>query len=365
MSDVRQGRPSCSALDRLKACPGSLEWSNRVDPVPPEPWTTSGEKVHDVLALKTDRSTLTDDEAYVADRCDSLAWDFLGSRGITQDHPIVRDVERLWLTDARGNRILSGMADVYLTHVRDGHTTAIILDYKTGRLEVEPAPTNLQLRGLVACAAANEFLSGVEVAVIQPWSSPQLHSCFYSGPDIDAATAEVTDIAHTAIDDLGRTLNVGDHCKYCAAKGKCPATQQVVTTMAAIAKYSWGVMSPEATVAMYHTCGLAVDISEAFRADVKRRMIAGERFPGLRLKPGTWKTKILSIERLFNRMLSHYPKMLAAAFTAACSMTKGNMEELVKEESGLRGKALEEQCKLLLEDNSEAKQSAPTIERDE
>jgi hypothetical protein len=64
-------------------------------------------------------------------------------------------------------------------------------------------------------------------------------------------------------------------------------------------------------------------------------------------------------------MLSHYPKMLAAAFTAACSMTKGNMEELVKEESGLRGKALEEQCKLLLEDNSEAKQSAPTIERDE
>lgn len=335
-------------------------------PLPPEPWTTSGNKIHDVLALKADRSILTDDEAYTSDRCDSLAWDFLTSRGISQDHPIVRDVQRFWLTDIRGNRILSGMADVYLTHERNERqgTTAIILDYKTGRLEVEPAPTNLQLRGLVACAAANEFLAGVEVAVIQPWSSPQIHSCFYSSADIDAATAEVTAIAQTAIDDLGRTLKAGDHCHYCPAKGKCPATQAVVTQTAAIAKHSWGVMSPEATVAMYHTCGLAVDIAEAFRADVKRRLISGEVLPGLRLKPGVWRTKILNVERLFNRMLSHYPKLSASKFTLACDMTKTNFKELVKEESGLRGKALDEHCEMLLEDNSESKQSAPTIENE-
>lgn len=357
-TDERAGLPSASSFERLAACPGSFWWSKQA-PAPEESEdAASGTRIHAYLAGEITADKLSEEEMHTATACDSLAWEFLQSRGFAPDSPVKRE-ERFWMIPD-DKPLFSGKADLF---ARKG-PFGVVIDYKTGRGDVAAAPENLQLRALVACVAADEFLGSVEVAIVQPWSSPRVTVAYYGPKEIELATAEIVRIARRAIEDGGKTTVAGDHCRYCPAKGLCQATKAAVQTMAVTTadRGTRELMSPAEKLAFWKACNLAIEIAESFKAHVKRELEKDpESIPGLTLKPGAVRTKVTSVSELYARMLARFG-VSAQAFASACSITKTDLKALVKEQTGKKGAELDAVLGELVSGIVEEKRTAPSVE---
>ena len=78
--------------------------------------------------------------------------------------------------------MITGQADVI---ARSGNR-AIVIDYKTGRGETQPADSNAQLRGLAVLVALwyrskGITLDSVRVAIVAPWQGPPTVADFDAG----------------------------------------------------------------------------------------------------------------------------------------------------------------------------------------
>lgn len=358
--DEREGLPSCSALERLHACPGSWHWSKTVPQPQESDDATSGTRIHNALAKLPLDAPLSDEEERVFERCEELRDKLLAERGL--NHAAAHLERRLWLTDGKGQRVLSGKADLA---VFPG-SRAFVLDYKTGRNPVPVAKDNLQLRGLIACAACEELFVDGEVAIVQPWANPPVTVCHYTEADVNQGIEQSVAIARGAILDEGRTLAVGDHCKYCPAKGLCPATRAEVERMAVpvAGRAEREVMTPAEKLAFWRACNRAVEIAESFRAHVKRELEENpQAIPGLHLKPGAVRTKVTDVAKVFSALHARY-SLDGPTFAAACSITKTDLKALAKSVSGKKGKELDALVEDVTAGAVEEKQSAPSVEED-
>lgn len=358
-SDERAGLPSASNFERLAACPGSWWWAKQAPEAEETEDAATGTRIHAYLAGEITADKLTEEEIHTATACDSAAWEFLRSRGLTPEDPIHKE-RRFWFEDLSASRIFSGKADLF---ARKGAMAAII-DYKTGRGDVAPAPENLQLRALVACVACEEFLSSVEVAIVQPWASPRVTVAIYDGFAIGRAIAEALEIVRRATTDEGKTTVAGEHCKYCPAKGLCPATKAAVQTMAVTTtdRGARELMSPADKLAFWKACNLAIEIAESFKSHVKRALEEDPGcIPGLTLKPGAVRTKVTDVSTLFQRMNQRFG-VPGDAFANACSITKTDLKELTRSATGKKGKELDATVAELCEGIVEEKQTAPSVE---
>lgn len=358
-TDERAGLPSASNFERLAACPGSWWWSKQA----PEPEETEdaliGTRIHAYLAGEITADKLSEEEIHTATACDSLAWEFLRSRGFTQEDPVHKE-RRFWF-DGDAGRIFSGKVDGLFA--RKGGKAAIV-DYKTGRGDVAPAPENLQLRALVACVACEEFLSSVEVVIVQPWASPRVTVATYDAMAIDRATGEALEIVRRATTDEGKTTVAGDHCKYCPAKGLCPATKAAVQTMAVTTadRGAREMMSPADKLAFWKACNLAIEIAESFKGHVKRALEEDPTcIPGLTLKPGAVRTKVTDVSALYGRMFTRFG-LTAEVFARACSITKTALKDLLRDQVGKKGKELDATLAELVDGLVEEKQTSPSVE---
>lgn len=356
--DERGGLPSASSFERLATCPGSFWWSKQ-SPAPKETEdAASGTRIHAYLAGEITAYKLTEEEMHTATACDSLACEFLQSRGFAPDSPVKRE-ERFWMIPD-DKPLFSGKADLF---ARKG-PFGVVIDYKTGRGDVAAAPENLQLRALVACVAADEFLGSVEVVIVQPWASPRVSVAYYGPKEIDLATAESVGIARRAIEDGGKTTTAGDHCKYCPAKGLCPATKAAVQTMAVTIadRARRELMSPAEKLAFWRACNLAIEIAESFKAHVKRELEKDPAsIPGLTLKPGAVRTKVTDVSALYDRLATRFV-VSGQDFAKACSITKTDLKSLVKEQTGKKGAELDAVLGELVNGIVEEKQTAPSVE---
>lgn len=356
--DERGGLPSASSFERVAACPGSFWWSKQ-SPAPEDTKdAASGTRIHAYLAGEITADKLSEEEMHTATACDSLAWEFLKSRGFTPDSPIKRE-QRFWMIPDY-KPLCSGKADLF---ARKG-PFGVVIDYKTGRNEVTTATGNLQLRALVACVAADDFLGSVEAVIVQPWASPRVTVAYYGPKEIELATAEIVRIARSAIEDEGKTTVAGDHCKYCPAKGLCPATRVAVQTLAVTVadRSQRELMSPAEKLQFWKACNLAIEIAESFKAHVKRELENDPRsIPGLTLKPGAVRTKVTDVSELYSRMWTRFATS-AQVFASACSITKTDLKSLVKEQTGKKGAELDAVLGELVNGIVEEKQTAPSVE---
>jgi len=357
-NDERGGLPSASSFERLAACPGSFWWAKQAPEPEESEDAATGTRIHAYLAGEITADKLSEEEMHTATACDSLACEFLQSRGFAPESPVKRE-ERFWFQDD-GNNLFSGKADLF---ARKG-PFGVVIDYKTGRGDVAPAPENLQLRALVACVASEEFLATVEVVIVQPWASPRVTVATYDGVAIERATEESVRIARRAIEDGGKTTTAGDHCRYCPAKGLCPATRAAVQTLAVTVadRAQRELMSPAEKLAFWKACNLAIEIAESFKANVKRELEKDpSSIPGLTLKPGAVRTKVTDVSALYSRMWTRF-QTSAEAFASACSITKTDLKALVREQTGKKGAELDAVLGELVSGIVEEKQTAPSVE---
>jgi len=227
--DPRLGYPSCSSLGRVMACPASVarereavkHQRKRKD----DGSALSGTKIHAVLAGELDQSELGIWESVVADQCRELETELRAELGMADGTPGLMKFfgSRMWLhAPDEGTRTnLSGEVDVLYTLESAG--TALIIDYKTGRVEVEAAADNWQMAGYAVVAFGTKAglprnLKTIYVAVIQPQATKKTTLAKY----------EISEIRQL-VDRVERQLELaehpsaiavpGYHCTYCQAMG--------------------------------------------------------------------------------------------------------------------------------------------------
>jgi hypothetical protein len=149
------------------------------------------------------------------------AWD--------SDPVLIGREHRLWFR--RGlNPVSTGRYD-YAYRSRDSNRV-LIVDDKTGRLEVSPAEVNDQLRELAAVFYQNA-LGGVEeitVAVCQPWVSRTPSVAVFDRLEAEFAILQLQkNLAQVAEPYAIRTP--GPHCKYCPAAAHCEENRTLVNSV--------------------------------------------------------------------------------------------------------------------------------------
>jgi hypothetical protein len=362
MTDEREGKPSASNFDRYAACPGSWELSKHAPPQVEEEWTKDGTIVHDLLA-GIDRPDATEEHKETAEKCKAIEDEARKTIGV----PPIADEwrERRWWDPG----MFSGKADLTVGWKDDNGFHLWIHDHKTGRADVDPAPTNHQLRALVAASADDEVEFYVSVG--GPHQSKRLSIARYDKAAIQQAKEESAAIVErlTTHKDEFRT---GDHCRYCPAKPICPTIQglavmapQILSgasavptkeTMAEVAQS----LSNERLATLMEGYKVREWANEAIFAEMRRRLTAGEVIPGWILEPGEVRESIVDTPGLYGRMQTF---VQPDEFCRAAKFSKESVKKLAREKLGLKGKALDAKVKELVDGLTLAKECKPSVVR--
>jgi hypothetical protein len=236
---------SSSKLAQRKACPGSAHAEKdlpRVD----NPYSEEGTALHYADAHPYEpRDKFTPQQREILERNESLRQQFLDRElprlGIAPEAKVVKFAEREFvLCDSEGEPVISHGSKVPghpdLIHWYPDYLIAIIFDSKFGRIEVDAAWMNLQLKSYFVMFCENFRPETVIVAITQPWAAKpnDFHSAEYSFKDLDAHRQELLDIIR-ATEPLNAPRYASiSACTYCLAAGHCPIAITAATEMAVV-----------------------------------------------------------------------------------------------------------------------------------
>jgi hypothetical protein len=326
--DERQGLPSASGIERLALCPGSFRLEQG-QPDTASAESESGTRIHAWLAGEWN-GTLSDDEMEIAVMCQSLSvrvteqWEAM--HGINGDAGFMVET-RLWLLN-RGNQVMSGQADRIALMPPHG----LVLDFKTGRGEVQDPRENLQLRALAVLAAETCELETVTVAIIQPLATSEPALCRYDHAALEVARREILSILSIARNPDAPLIPGDRQCKYCRAALVCPARRQEFEKLALTTIHETGLtVSNQDLVALLDKCGPAAKLIGQIKAEAFRR---AEEDPeawrelGFEIQTPKGKNEISDIATVTNRLNEMgvpWPEI-----TAKCKLPKTAVKDLLR-----------------------------------
>ena len=206
-----------------------------------------------------------------------------------------------------------GTADVLA--LRLAEREVFVGDLKTGRDPVDADSPQLKLYGAGALAAYEDFaeIDTIRLAITQPKDQRAPKEHVINVAELKAWLAGPATQAVRTIQTAEQTYREGDEewqsaflrpneksCKWCAAKATCPALRDEVADTVCFstpaspdefeAKCQPIALNEEQDAAWLAACLSKVDLIEdwckAVRAEVERRLLAGESVPGYKLVAG-------------------------------------------------------------------------------
>jgi hypothetical protein len=253
--DVRRGLPSASAMYRISKCPGSLALINRLRADGrlyrlSNQWAGSGTKIHRWLALRIAQGRLiqeavgrgeapptlpaidedlTPTELSIGRKCEELRHEVVDQWHEMPEIELELVTEtRLWYRQGVLPRF-SGQAD-YIAIDRPAKR-AFIANYKTGRLEADPAADNLQLRTEIVTFAQEEpEITEIDGAIIEPLVSWESERVNYKADNLREAENQIVAIADAALWRSHERF-AGAWCVNCPGRANCPEARRYVETI--------------------------------------------------------------------------------------------------------------------------------------
>ena len=244
--DVRRGLPSASAMHRISKCPGSVALINRLRDEGKlyqliNHWMNSGTKIHQWLAVRSQpneneklaeiEKEMTPVELSSGRKCEALRQEIIAAwrdanKIVTAPNLFIE--QRLWYRQGILPRF-SAQADF----IADNSYRALIINYKTGRLEADSAADNLQLRTEVVAFAHNwPGIREIEAAIVEPLVTWQNERVVYSGDTLLEAENHILAIADAALWQSHERYP-GQWCVNCPARANCPEARKYVESIPA------------------------------------------------------------------------------------------------------------------------------------
>lgn len=209
-------------------------------PYETSPEAEEGTMLHDRIAKGGNTDGLDVEQAGAVEACMEFLMDAIRDSGLgtaTFEQPV--EVKR---TD--GTLLTKGTCDVLLTGKGD---TCAVIDWKFGRVPVTDASSNLQLAAYALGAMQLIKAKSCTVHVFQP--RIKRHTCHtFTKPE--AIAANIDKVIRKATGDP-LILNAGEACRYCKAKGICPAFRRTSDALALVCENAQALATPE-TLADYY-----------------------------------------------------------------------------------------------------------------
>jgi hypothetical protein len=247
--------------------------------------------------------------------------------------------KRLWYRVGLA-KLFSGQADLIILDLEE--CRALIIDYKSGLLEVEAPVRNKQLRALTVLLKHNApELFSIEVEVLQPWVSWEPHPAEYTLENFGEAEKEIVHIYSEALFDDRRTP--GDHCRLCEVRAHCAtAIRYVSETNTVVRDIEEGRMllpagaEGDITLDKIET---VEKIIRAVKARYKAELIKNADFlPGRHIAEGNRSIKsVPGAWQIVKNILSR------AQFDGACSVLVTDLEEILSDELSWNAKTKRQQ----------------------
>jgi hypothetical protein len=344
--------PSASSAQRYALCPGSFLLEQQCPTGETSADAELGNRIH--AALAGEKVELSDDEQELVNACFRKECELVRSVfGFNQSViPNVRE-RRLWFINDDFERTWSGKPDV----VYINKSAALVIDYKTGRGDVESAEGNMQLRCLAVLAFACYAVNEITVAIIQPLAG-QPSACHYTAADLAKATEEIENLM-ARVKLPGQPRNPSEAaCKYCRAKAICQEARGTLETLHNPERSVASLTGDE--LAEYLTrLPLIENVIDALRTEAKRRIGNGDSVPGWKLESGDERDTITKPETVFARFCQIGGT--SEQFMSTVKVAKGKLKSAVKSATGAKGKELDAKLDQILDGCTESKQSAASL----
>ena len=245
-SDERDGKPSASAMTRIVHCPASFKL-NAAEMPENSGAAEEGTMLHRIMELTFTPERTTEEQVELdklngaltpdQEQAILIAENELEKTNAFADGWQRYTEQRLW----SHSNLYSGQSDM-LAISPDGFS-AVIIDYKFGRGEVEPAERNYQLAALAVLAADNYGVENVCAMIIQPRASDKskrITACEYDKDDITSARDAIESAVASALYAPAPLQTTGYWCNYCPSSYRCKAAQMELAKQYELATSSAG-----------------------------------------------------------------------------------------------------------------------------
>ena len=366
MSEERKHLPSASAFPRLDACPGShlLAVELRDAGLIPEEITTrdsdAGTIGHAMLEFWARNPQMFDQPEGMWSQEAQAVWAKLSPAmretfwmATAQAARLLRDhgfdyraadfiEERMWLTHDDVELGSAKLDCVWMTSDK-----ALIIDWKTLYGDHDDADINGQLRMQVACASQRVNVPLIIVAVVQPRAgAPTVAK--YTEELQKMAYAYCQVLAESAMDpDASRAP--GEHCKNCDCLAYCPEAANVTDHVAQFGELPLPIedivanVGPKELSALMRACSIAAHVTEAVKAELRRRIESGQVIEGpdgkvWQIGKGKTLRPVEDPQRLWIQAIAEVPEMSAGDMMSCVVVSKGSFEEMLRPKAGLDGR---------------------------
>ena len=350
MTNERNGKPSASGFSRLALCPGSWNLEQTIPPQEENKYMALGTAVHAVLAGQAEFDTLTEDGQDIATRCLSQFSEMIGQLDLGERTKEVIE-ERFWYDD-----LFSGAID----RIDFFGDTAVVTDYKTGRVAQSGAAENYQLRAYaVLVKKAYPELKTILVAIIQPLAAGKTIA-EYNEEDLARAEEEIVGIIRASQKHDAIRTPSPDACKWCRAKSICPEVRGTHKELEVVSNSVVPQLSNEEILAIDEKAEVVLDFIEEVRKEMKARMIAGQQFAGRSLTEGR---KVRSVSDT-QSIISALAGIVEQSDVLACTKVSVTaLEKAFAKSKGLKGKEAKEKFEDSLGWLIETTTGEPSIKR--
>ena len=346
MSDERKGCPSASGFERLLDCPGSFTLNKESPEQPSSPAAARGTRVHAGCAGEVDISTLSRDEQQTVTELlqqeEILLNEFTNQQiggGYSVEEQLTE--KRFWAKATESE--WSGKADrVYLLQ-KGKAKIALVVDFKSTRYTTE-AGLSLQLAALAALVDDHykRELSGVHVALVFPDGCDR---AYYDDEALELAADECQQLVDRATITATQKRNPSaSACKWCGAKAICPEARGQLNGLA-VRKPT--AIAPSDLPGLLRVSQVAKLIIKDIEEQAKTILNNGGVVEGWELKPGNTRRKITDTEEVYRR--AAILGIDGGTFSKQVTISKKDLDKLVREELEYKGKQATETVANLLE----------------
>lgn len=226
-----------------------------------------------------------------------------------------------------------GTADVVLV----GKSTATLIDYKMGRVPVDPAETNLQ--GIAYAVGVFEAfeVDAVTVVFLQP-RCDTISEFTFRVKDFARMKARVAEVIRKAEDKNSPFNPHPENCEYCGFKAQCPALAS--KALAVASQYSdelqlpdemhpSNITDPRQMALALKLAPVLTDWAQSVRKHALDMVQGGQEIPGYGLKFRSGQRTIKDLPLVWEIIQQEFDVPLND-FLPACSISVSALEKAVK-----------------------------------
>lgn len=313
---------SPSVLCRRSHCPASRRIEDGIEDQPSEA-AESGTRIHEAVA-KWIRSGRDDDfgvaledtveQSLYEDCCEWLQARVGRGIHVEAERPLV-------LRDIYGGVLTTGTADVVY---QDADLRWHVVDWKTGRGEIDPAEGNWQGAAYAAMLAQEKTVNSAAVTFFQPALKRETSHEFdyFQLQEIYKRIVECVEYGESK----NPRREAGSWCQYCKGRlaGACNLYRyKVEESLLVPPEYEVGKMAEDVLAREYERARVAAEYADALKAEIQRRCRERGEACGYTLKPKQGARTIGDAQAAFERLSG----MLGQAdFLQCVSVSPGDLE---------------------------------------